>query len=151
MARTKQTARKSTGGKAPRRAVMRRKVEKVREENDGYGYDSDLDGEDNAGSSDSSDLVLMESFVFSEDREKFIEGLVEGSAAYFYYSALLLLHQLSNSLSCGEEISLDSINDVLELLRELESFKEYKQEVNFSFVVRSVSHSILEYYSKSKS
>lgn len=134
MARTKQTARKSTGGKAPRKIVRYNtksnySSKKKELHQDTYGYDSDLDAESNSNSTETTEQQIMESFALSTNRQLALDDMVEGSASYFFYSALQRVHELSRCVMNNNPIDISNLTSVKEDLDDLESFPEYENEV----------------------
>ena len=136
MARTKQTARKSTGGKVPRKQVplgakglggggakRHRKILSDNIDDDDEEYDSDFDVEENNSYSEEK---LLEKFAFVEDREEVLKTLLPGSGPYFYFSAIHNLHKLPNQPVAEFKKNVERIT---EWLNYLENFPNYSEKV----------------------
>ncbi|CAK4624667.1 hypothetical protein AeNC1_003175 [Aphanomyces euteiches] len=116
MARTKQTARKSTGGKAPRKQLQ---VQAQTKPIDGE-IRSEIELE---GASDNNEITIEEQLALADDRASVLSTLSPKSPEYLYFHAIQLIHELNVNGPATEE----DIRTILKHADELESNGGYKR------------------------
>ncbi|ETW02426.1 hypothetical protein H310_05939 [Aphanomyces invadans] len=99
MARTKQTARKSTGGMAPR---------KILSQVNASGDDSSRGTIELEGATNDEAVLLEETLLLSPDRESVLSSLSLESAEYRYFHSIQLLHDL-NATDTDPDVKIEEI------------------------------------------
>eukprot|EP01083_Nonionella_stella_P032967 90269_1 len=133
MARTKQTARKSTGGKAPRRQFATKAARRS-----AFGVSD--------GSTTDSRRASMENFLYSPKREEWLNTLIVDSEESLYFNMLQIDNEIEECHNDEHQLQ-DLIQQMTECIQTLQCIKDEEdaniispriEKITFRFALRMI-------------